>query len=111
MKCKSVVTAEKTCFDAPYRDMVKCILHSVERSCHSIIRYVMHQRGMLFVLMAAVLPTVMNSLDDAPRAASIALSHTDGGWKLVLEGNKGGAHMPRPSVDTYGRADQPTCTY
>lgn len=38
--------------------------------------------------MAAVLPTVMNSLDDAPRVASIAPSHTDGGWKLVLVGEQ-----------------------
>lgn len=46
----------------------------------------MRQWGRLFVLVAAVLPTVMNSLDDAPHAASIAHSHTDGGWKLVLVG-------------------------
>lgn len=35
----------------------------------------MHQRGRLFVLMVTELPTVMNSRDDAPRAASIAHSH------------------------------------
>lgn len=48
----------------------------------------MRQWGRLFVLMAAVLPTVMNRLDDTPRAASIAHSHTDGGWKLVLVGKQ-----------------------
>lgn len=53
----------------------------------------------------------MNSLDDFPCAASIAHSHTDGWWKLVLVGSKGGAHMPAPSVDTYGHRDQHTCTY
>lgn len=42
----------------------------------------------MFVFMAAVLPTVMSRLDDAPRAASIAQSHTDGGWKLVLVGKQ-----------------------
>lgn len=30
----------------------------------------------------------MNSLDDAPHAALIAHSHTDGGWKLVLVGKQ-----------------------
>lgn len=52
----------------------------------------MHQWGRLFVLMAAVLPTVMNSMDGAPRAASIAHSHTDGGWKLVLVGEAKEVH-------------------
>ena len=38
--------------------------------------------------MAIALPTVMNRLDGVPHAASIARSHTDGGWKLVLLGKQ-----------------------
>lgn len=61
----------------------------------------MHQWGRLFVLMAAVLPTVMNSMDDAPRAASIAHSHTDGGWKLVLVGEAKEVHTCRHLLCTH----------
>lgn len=58
----------------------------------------------VFVLMAAVLPAVMNSWDEVLRAASITYTRTDGGWKLVLVvvgAGQGGAHMPPPSVSTY----------
>lgn len=40
------------------------------------------------MLMAIALLTIMNRLDGVPHAASIARSHTDGGWKLVLLGKQ-----------------------
>lgn len=57
-------------------------------SFHPNICCVKHRWARMFVLMAAVLLTVMNSLGDMPGMLSIAHSHTDGGWKLVLVGKQ-----------------------
>lgn len=68
------------------------------------------RRGRLFVLCAAN-GNEQPGLRWAP-VASIAPSHTDGGWKLVLLGGReGGAQMHEPSVDTYGCRHGRTCTY
>lgn len=65
----------------------------------------------LFLLMAIAFPAVMNSLDGAPHAASITLSHRRGMEIGPGGGSIGGAHMPTPSVDAYGHRDQSTYTY
>ncbi len=89
--------------------------HSVKWNCRPFIRPWLESNASVGQVVCAYGCSVANSNEQhgwrAPCSIDRALSHRRRMEIGPGGGSKGGAHMPAPSVDTYGCRDQPTCTH